>query len=94
MMFILLQILQQSVSEDGDDIIIRNSHTKSCLLDPWPPFLIRECSDILLTLITKLVNCSFMEERVSDGFKSARINNEIWNSCPLILHLEGITNES
>ena len=44
---------------------------KSCLLDPWPTFLIKECSDILLPSITKLVNCSLMEGCVPDGFKTA-----------------------
>ena len=35
------------VTPDTVDKIIRNSPTKSCLLDPWPTFLIKECSDIL-----------------------------------------------
>ena len=45
------------VPQDTVDKIIRNSPTKSCLLDPWPTFLIKECSDLLLPSITKLVNC-------------------------------------
>ena len=35
------------VSEDTVDKIIRNSPTKFCLLDPWPTFVIKVCSDIL-----------------------------------------------
>ena len=31
--------------QDTVDKIIRNSPTKSCMLDPWPTFLIKECSD-------------------------------------------------
>ena len=56
-----------------DDIakIIKNSPTKSCLLDPWPTFLVKDCLDILLPSITKLVNCSLSEGAVPDGFKSA-----------------------
>ena len=44
------------------------------MLDPWPTFLIKECSDILLSSITKLVNCSLMEECVPDGFKIAVVS--------------------
>ena len=47
---------------------------KSCLLDPWPTFLIKECSDILLPSITKLVSCSLMEGCVPDGFKTAVVS--------------------
>ena len=56
-----------------DDIakVIKNSPTKSCLLDPRPTFLVKDCLDILLPSITKLVNCSLLEGAVPDGFKSA-----------------------
>ena len=40
-------------------------------MDPWPTFLIKECSDIILPSITKLVNCSLKESYISDGFKTA-----------------------
>ena len=62
------------VTQDTVDKIIRNSPTKSCLLDPWPTFLIKECSDILLPSITKLVNFSLMEGCVPDGFKTAVVS--------------------
>ena len=51
--------------------MIKTSPTKSCLLDPWPTFLIKECIDILLPSLTKLVNCSLMEGCVPEAFKSA-----------------------
>ena len=59
-----------------DDIakVIKISPTKSCLLDPWPTFLVKDCLDILLPSITKLVNCSLSEGAVPDGFKSAVVN--------------------
>ena len=44
------------VSEDAVDEIIRNSLTKSGLLDPWSTFLINGSKDILLPSITQLVN--------------------------------------
>ena len=62
------------VPQDTVDKIIRNLPTKSCMLDPWPTFLIKECSDILLPSITKLVNCSLMEGCVPDGFKTVVVS--------------------
>ena len=61
----------RQVSEEAADKIIKASPTKSCLLDPLPTFLIKECIDILLPSLTKLVNCSLMEGCVPDAFKSA-----------------------
>ena len=55
------------VTQDEISKIISKSHTKSCLLDPLPTFLIKECIDILLPSITKLVNCLLLP----DGFKKA-----------------------
>ena len=39
---------------------IMKSPTKSCLLDPWPSFLVKECLNILLPSITKLVNLKIL----------------------------------
>ena len=65
------------VSDDTVDKIIINSPTKSRLLDSWPTFLIKECSDIQLPSITKLVSCSLMEIYVPDGFKTAVVTFRI-----------------
>ena len=51
----------RQVSQDAVGKIIKTSPTKSCLLDPWLTFLIKECIDIVLPSLTKLVNCSLME---------------------------------
>ena len=59
------------VTQDEIGKIISKSPTKSCLLDPLPTFLIKECIDILLPSITKLVNCSLREGLVPDGLKKA-----------------------
>ena len=61
----------RQVSEEVVDKIIKTSQRKSCLLDPLPTFLIKECIDILRPSLTKLVNCSLMEGCVPDAFKSA-----------------------
>ena len=49
------------VSEDEVRKIIKNSPRKSCLLDPVPTFLLKDCVEILLPSITKLVNLSLAE---------------------------------
>ena len=46
-----------------------NSPTKSCLLDPIPTFLVKECFDILIQLITEMVNFSFIDGIFIDLFK-------------------------
>ena len=68
-----LNVFKQ-VSEEAVDKIIKTSPTKSCLLDPLPTFLIKECIDILLPSLTKLVNCSLMEGCVPDAFKSCLLS--------------------
>ena len=54
-----------------DKVMKSPTPTKSCLLEPWPTFLVKECIDILLPSITRLVNCSLSEDVVPDGFKKA-----------------------
>ena len=41
---------------------------------PWPTFLVKECLDIILPSITKLVNCSLFEGVVPGGFRKAIIS--------------------
>ena len=65
-----LTVFTQVTQDEIENVIIK-SPTKSCLLDPLPTFLIKECMDILLPSITKLVNCSLGEGLVPDGFKKA-----------------------
>ena len=61
----------KQVSQEEIRKIIMKSPSKSCLLDPWPTFLVKECIDILLPSITRLVNCSLSEGVVPDEFKKA-----------------------
>ena len=81
------------VTQDEIGKIISKSPSKSCLLDPLPTFLIKECTDILLPSITKLVNCSLREGLVPDGFKKAVVTpliktaslpvEDLKNYCPV-----------
>ena len=59
------------LSDDAIHKLILSSPTKSGLVDPWPTFLVKECIDILLPSITRLVNYSLSEGHVPDGFKKA-----------------------
>ena len=59
------------VSVDTIHKILLNSPTKSCLLDIWPNFIIKDCADILVPSLTKLINLSLLEGCIPDGFKSA-----------------------
>ena len=61
----------KQVSQEELDKIIMRSSTKSCLLDPWPTFLVKECIDIILPSITILANYSLSKGFVPDGFKKA-----------------------
>ena len=62
------------VFEDEVRMIIMNSPCKSCQLDPWPTFLVKEYIDILLPSITKMVNLSLKEGSFPDSFKQAIIS--------------------
>ena len=61
----------KSVSEGDVQKVIMASPTKSCSLDPWPTFLVKENLDILLPSITRLVNFSLTEGVFPDQFKYA-----------------------
>ena len=63
------------------------SSTKSCLLDPWPTFLVKECIDILLPSITRFINCSLSEGVVPNGCKKAIVTPLIKkSSLPVVIY--------
>ena len=66
--------LFKAVSEDEVRKVITKSPTKSCLLDPWPTFLVKECLDILLPSVTKLVHCSLTEGAAPGDLKKAIVS--------------------
>ena len=57
------------VTEDEVSKSINESPTKSCPLDPIPAFLLKDCLDILLPSITKLVNYSLIDGSFPSTFK-------------------------
>ena len=57
--------------------IIMQAPTKSCLLDPIPTSLLKECTDLLLPSITKITNFSLVTGIVPCSLKSAVITPKI-----------------
>ena len=51
--------------------LILKSPTKSCTLDPIPTFLLKDCLDELLHIITAIINASLKTARVPKSFKKA-----------------------
>ena len=64
-------LLSMPVTEDEVYKCISESPTKSCSLDPIPTFLLKDCLDILLSSITKLINHSLIEGSFPNSFKKA-----------------------
>ena len=62
------------VTEDEVSKCINESPTKSCPLDPIPTFLLKDCLDILLPSITKLVNYSLIDGSFASAFKRAVVS--------------------
>ena len=81
------------VTEDEVHKCISESPTESCSLDPIPTFLLKDCLDILLPSITKLVNYSLTEGSFPNSFKRAVVTplikkaslprNDLKNFCPV-----------
>ena len=57
------------VTEDEVNKCIKESPTKSCPLNPIPTLLLKDCLDILLPSITKLVNYSLIDGSVPSVLK-------------------------
>ena len=53
--------------------IIKLSPDKSCELDPLPTWLLKECKDELVPLITDIVNMSLRESMIPKSLKTAHI---------------------
>lgn len=62
--------------------VITKSAYKSCKLDPIPTVLLKECVDILLPVITVIINQSLATGVVPDVFKSAVVTPMIKKANP------------
>ena len=61
----------QLVSESEVLTFNKESPSEICSLDPWPTFLVKRCTDILLPSTTKLVNLSLQDGVFPEPFKNA-----------------------
>jgi len=61
------------VTEEEVHKIIKQAAPKSCCLDPAPTKLVKECLDILVPLLTRIVNQSFAKGYFPKAFKLAAV---------------------
>ena len=69
----VFQSVLHPATEEEVRKIIMSSSTTTCALDPIPTQLLKENLDILLPVITKIINRSLSESKVPDSFKLAII---------------------
>ena len=61
----------KSVSCDELSDLVPRSTLKSCMLDPTPALVLKNCYDLLLPFITKVVNCSLQNCMLTSDMKRA-----------------------
>ena len=54
--------------------LVLSSAKKTCMLDPIPTPLVVNCLDVLLPVLTKIINTSIMTGQFVDGWKCALVN--------------------
>ena len=64
----------QLVSEEEIRKIVMSSPSKSCILDPIPTNVLKDCIDELLPFITKVVNTSLSSSTVPSSLKNAIVS--------------------
>ena len=63
----------EPLTEDQVKKIILSSPTKSCPLDPIPTWLLKELSNTLVPIITKIVNLSLLTGHLPSSLKQALV---------------------
>ena len=61
------------VTEEDVEKVIKQAAPKSCCLDPAPTQLIKECLDVLVPVITRIINQSFENGYVPKSLKLAAV---------------------
>ncbi|XP_068757440.1 uncharacterized protein [Montipora capricornis] len=59
------------LAEDEVRVLIANSRSTSCCLDPIPPHLLKSCSESLISVITNIINSSCESGIFPDCWKEA-----------------------
>ena len=63
----------QPATEDEVRKVVKRSPTKSCELDPLPTWLLKQCLDEFIPVITCIINKSLVTGKFPDVFKEATI---------------------
>ena len=64
---------QQNSSQEQVRMLISRATGKSCQLDPIPTLIVLKLLDVLLPVITKLINLSFDTGRFAEAWKEALV---------------------
>ena len=64
----------KTLTEDDVNQIISNSSKKSCSLDPMPTHLVVHCLDVLLPVITRMINLSLQSGCFPENWKLAKVH--------------------
>ena len=73
--------VQKISSEDGIKNRILSSSSKSCDLDPILTSVLQNCLDILITVITDIINISMETSTFPQNFKEAHVRPLIKKTC-------------
>ncbi len=85
----------EPASEEEVRKYIRESANKSCSLDPMPTWLVKECMDSLLPIITKIVNLSLSECCMPGQLKEAILTpllKKIFLDCEVLKNFRPVSN--
>ena len=63
----------EDTTEDEVRKVILSSASKTCCLDPIPTHVLKQCLEVLLPVITKIINLSFRSAKVPNCFKIAAV---------------------
>ena len=61
------------MTEDQVKSLVNSSHLKTCSLDPLPASIMKDCMDVLLPVLTKMINISIDTATVPVQLKEAII---------------------
>ena len=87
----------ESVSTDFVESIIKKSPTKSCTLDPVPTWLLKQCTEELVPVLTTITNLSLACAEFSDTLKVAFVSpliKKLTLDCEILKNYRPVSNLS
>ena len=87
----------QSVTQHDVRKIIHSSPSKSCALDPVPTWLLKQCEDELIPVLTLIINASLSTAEFSDELKKAFVTPLIKKAildCEILKNYRPVSNLS